>query len=107
MRGPSPGWRACGSHHEIPVFDRRVDRPALLTMAEAATRLGVSATTVRRMITRGLLPATQPVREAPWAIRREDLELETVQRTITAIKRGGRFHELSPTAQLSLEESHT
>jgi excisionase family DNA binding protein len=38
-----------------------VDRQALLTMADAATRLGVSATTVRRMITRGLLPATQPV----------------------------------------------
>ena len=58
------------SHHQIPVFDRSVDRPALLTLADAATRLGVSATTVRRMITRGLLPATQPVREAPWTIRR-------------------------------------
>jgi excisionase family DNA binding protein len=94
-------------HHVIPVFDRHVDRPALLTMADAAMRLGVSATTVRRMITRGLLPATQPVREAPWAIRREDLELETVQRTVTAIKRGGALPRTQPAAQLRLEESHT
>jgi excisionase family DNA binding protein len=95
------------SHHHIAAFDRSVDRRALLTMAEAAMRLGVSATTVRRMITRGLLPATQPVREAPWAIRREDLELETVQRTVAAIKWGGALPRTRATAQLSLEESHT
>lgn len=95
------------SHHHIPAFDRSVDRPALLTMADTATRLGVSATTVRRMITRGLLPATQPVREAPWAIRREDLDRETVQRTVAAIKRGGALPRTRATVQLSLEESHT
>ena len=94
------------SHHQIPAFDRSVDRPALFTMADAATRLGVSATTVRRMITRGLLPATQPVRDAPWAIRREDLDLETVQRTVATIKRGGALPRTRTTAQLSLEESH-
>jgi len=33
------------SYQHIPVFDRGVDRQALLTMAEAATRLGVSPTT--------------------------------------------------------------
>jgi excisionase family DNA binding protein len=95
------------SHHRIPAFDRRVDRQALLTMADAATHLSVSATTIRRMITRGLLPATQPVRDAPWAIRREDLDLETVQRTVAAIKRGGALPRTRATAQLSLEESHT
>jgi excisionase family DNA binding protein len=94
-------------HHQIPTFDRRVDRQALLTMADAATRLGVSPTTVRRLITRGLLPATQPVRDAPWAIRCEDLERETVQRTVAAIKRGGVLPRTRATAQLSLEESHT
>jgi hypothetical protein len=76
-------------------------------MADAAIRLGVSPTTVRRLITRGLLPATQPVRDAPWAIRPEDLDLETVQRTVVAIKRGGALPRTRATAQLSLEESHT
>jgi excisionase family DNA binding protein len=84
-----------------------VDRAALLTMADAAARLGVSPTTVRRMITRGLLPATQPVRDAPWAIRREDLDLETVQRTVAVIKRGGGLPRARATAQLSLEDSRT
>jgi excisionase family DNA binding protein len=95
------------SHHRIPAFDRRVDRDALLTMADAATQLGISATTVRRMITRGLLPATQPVREAPWAIRGEDLDLETVQLTVAAIKRGGALPRTRATVQLTLEESRT
>jgi excisionase family DNA binding protein len=95
------------SHQHIPAFDRSVDRQALLTMADAATRLGVSPTTVRRMVTRGLLPARQPIRDAPWAIRREDLELEAVQRTVEAIKRGGALPRTQTTAQLSLEDSHT
>jgi Recombinase zinc beta ribbon domain/Helix-turn-helix domain len=94
-------------HHQIPIFDRLVDRQALLMMADAAIRLGVSPTTVRRLITRGLLPATQPVRDAPWAIRREDLDLDTVQRTVVAIKRGEALPRTRATAQLSLEESHT
>jgi hypothetical protein len=76
-------------------------------MADAATRLGVSATTVRRMITRGLLPATQPVREAPWAIRGENLDLETLQQTVAAIKRGGSLPRTRATVQLTLEESRT
>ena len=46
------------------------------------------------MITRGLLPATQPVASA-LGDSTGDLELETVQRTIAAVKRGGRFRELA------------
>src|SRR5881296_3961121 len=95
------------SHRHIPAFDRSVDRSALLTMADAATLLDVSPTTVRRMITTGLLPATQPVLYAPWAIRREDLELETVRRTVAAIKRGGALPQTPSAGQLSLEDSRT
>jgi hypothetical protein len=47
------------SRHQISAFDRSMDRPALLTIADAATLLDVSPTTVRRMITTGLLPATR------------------------------------------------
>ena len=60
-------------YHEIPAFDRSVDRQDTLTIAGAAAALGISATTVRRLIVLGLLPATQPVLYAPWTIRREDL----------------------------------
>jgi len=95
------------SRYQISAFDPSADRPALLTIADAATLLDVSPTTVRRMITTGLLPATQPVLYAPWAIRREDLELETVRRTVAAIKRGGALPQTPSAGQLSLEDSRT
>jgi hypothetical protein len=76
-------------------------------MAEAATTLGVSATTIRRMITHGLLPAHQPVEHAPWAIQHEDLALEQVQRAVAAIKRGARLPPTAAPAQLALDNSTT
>lgn len=93
--------------YRIPAFDPSRDRLATLTMAEAATALGISATTIRRMITRGLLPARQPIEHAPWAIRREDLELEPVQRTVAAIKRGATLPRTVALAQLTLDNSTT
>ncbi len=94
-------------HHEIPVFDRAVDRRALLTIAEAATTLGVSAGTVRRMLVARILPGTQPVAHAPWAIQAADLTLEPVQRAITAVKRGGTLPRPGAPTQLTLNKSHT
>lgn len=93
--------------HQIPAFDPSRDRLTTLTMAEAATTLGVSATTIRRMIKHGLLPAHQPVEHAPWAIRDEDLALEQVQRAVAAIKRGGTLPRTAATAQLTLDNSTT
>jgi DNA invertase Pin-like site-specific DNA recombinase len=95
------------SYHRIPAFDRGTDRQHTMTAAAAATVLGVSTTTVRRMIKLGLLPATQPVLHAPWTIRREDLERETVQRAVAAIKAGGALPRTAEDRQLTLEESTT
>jgi excisionase family DNA binding protein len=93
--------------HQIAAFDPSRDRLTTLTMAEAATTLGVSATTIRRMITHGLLPAHQPVEHAPWAIQHADLALERVQRTVAAIKRGGTLPRTAAPAQLALDNSTT
>jgi excisionase family DNA binding protein len=93
--------------HGIAAFDRAADRPGILTIAGAASVLGVSPTTVRRMITQGMLPATQPVLHAPWAIRQEDLERDTVQRAIVAIKAGRAFPRTLDDGQLTLNESTT
>jgi excisionase family DNA binding protein len=92
--------------HGIPVFDRAAPTP-WLTMAEAATVLGISAMTTRRLIVQKILPATQPVPYAPWAIHREDLERPPVQRAVAAIKDGRRSPQPSPDAQLILTNSIT
>jgi excisionase family DNA binding protein len=78
-----------------------------LTIAEASKVLGVSAATVRRMITMGLLSATQPVVHAPWAIREDDLQRDGVQRVIDAIKRGGALPRTEVPGQLTFENSTT
>ncbi|MGH7320250.1 MAG: helix-turn-helix domain-containing protein [Candidatus Rokuibacteriota bacterium] len=95
------------SHHDIPVFTPAPEGPKLLTLGEAAKRLGVNKPAVRRLITLGLLPATQPVLYAPWAIRPEDLETEAMQRATTALRRGETLPRTPAANQLTFENSTT
>jgi DNA invertase Pin-like site-specific DNA recombinase len=77
------------SHHQLPGFDPGVVARRL-TLEQTAERCGVSATVVRKLITRGLLPATQVVAAAPWEISIESLDLPAVRSAITAVRGGGR-----------------
>lgn len=54
-----------------------------------------------------MLPATQPVPYAPWAIRREDLALQQVQRAAEAMKKERRLPQPALENQLTLTNSHT
>ncbi len=92
--------------HQIPAVDRTASAK-LLTIVDAATALGVSPMTIRRLITGKVLPATQPVPYAPWAIRREDLALEQVQRAAEAVKQGRRLPQPASANQLTLSNSQT
>jgi hypothetical protein len=58
---------------------------------EAAQRLQVSDTVVERLIRRGILPARQVVKYAPWVIEEKDLELPTVQAAVQAVQKGKRI----------------
>jgi len=93
--------------YSIPVFDRSTAGLTLLTMEQAATTLNVSAMTIRRLIIRKVLPATQPVPYAPWAIRRDDLDLPAVRHAIEAITKEGRLPPPRSEAQLSFMKSTT
>jgi excisionase family DNA binding protein len=93
--------------YSIPVFDRSTAGLTLLTMEQAATTLNVSAMTIRRLIIRKVLPATQPVPYAPWAIRRDDLDLPVVRHAIEAIRKDGRLSLPDSGAQLSFMKSTT
>jgi excisionase family DNA binding protein len=94
--------------HDIPVYTPSPESATSpLTIEQAARALGVSTTTVRRLIASGRLPATQPVPYAPWAIRREDLDGAGLQCVLQAVKSGRRLPRTSPESQLPLIESRT
>jgi excisionase family DNA binding protein len=88
--GPGNTWnegrvRSARDTHGIPQCDRTQPREHV-TLDEAARQLGVSPTTVRRLIATRQLPARQVVRYAPWEIPRDALASDVVRRTISAIK---------------------
>jgi excisionase family DNA binding protein len=88
--GPGNTWnegrvRSARDSHGIPACD--VNRPREhVTLEEAARYLGVSPTTVRRLILTNRLPARQVVRFAPWEISRDALTSDAVRRAVSAIK---------------------
>jgi hypothetical protein len=65
-------------------------REGWLTLEEAAQKLEVSHTVVKRLIRRGLLPARQVVQCAPWVIEEKALELPAVKAAIQRIHNGKR-----------------
>ena len=73
-------------YHELPNNKvSRADLP-MITMEEAAHRLGISPTSVRRLIDQQLIPAVQVVACAPWEIPVEALKTEAVQKAVVNIK---------------------
>jgi excisionase family DNA binding protein len=65
------------NHASLPV----------VTLEEAAYRLGISSTSVRRLIDQKVLPATQVVSCAPWEIPTESLKGEAVLKAVNSIKK--------------------
>lgn len=79
--------RAYRSYHDFPALDRSGDKPGeMVTLNEAADILGVCAMTVRRLIGRGVLPATQAAPSVPWSIRRSALDEPSVREAVQASK---------------------
>jgi excisionase family DNA binding protein len=93
--------------HDIPVYTRPPEGAGPLTIGQAAHVLGVSTTTVRKLIVSGRLAATQPAPYAPWAIRREDLDSTGLLRVLHAVKSGRRLPRTTSEAQLPLIDSRT
>jgi DNA invertase Pin-like site-specific DNA recombinase len=63
----------------IPAFDLSIERPKTISVEETALRLGIGVDSVRRLIRRGLIAATQLMPGAPWQVRVDGLESETVR----------------------------
>ena len=80
---------ACQYHH-LPPFDPNHPRNDSVTLREAAQRLNVGLTIVRRMIAEKKLPASQVVACAPWQIPVDALESEAVRKEVEKIQSGVR-----------------
>jgi hypothetical protein len=98
---------ALRNHQGIAVFTPALDHADRLTLADAAKRLGVSTAAARRLVTRGLLPATQPVPYAPWSIRADALDTEAVQQAVHVVQRGQALPRTPAPNQLTFENSTT
>ena len=80
--------RVCSlrNHHKLPAYDASRDPANILTLDQAAERLGVSPTVVRHLIQSQTIPATQVVPRAPWQIPAAALESFEVKQAAMDIK---------------------
>jgi DNA invertase Pin-like site-specific DNA recombinase len=74
----------------IRAYAPAVDRQQWMTMRDAAKYAGVSHHFMRTLIQRGVLPAKQVVPDAPWQIRRADLDTAAVRAAIAGRHSTGR-----------------
>lgn len=82
--------RSARNYWKLPVFDPSHRAESMLTMDQAAERLGICHKSVRRLIERKLLPATQIIATAPWEIPEASLSSPVVIKEIQRIKSGRR-----------------
>jgi excisionase family DNA binding protein len=78
--------RSAREYQQLPAFDSNHPRKDFVTLREAAQRLGLSLTIVRRLIAEKKLPATQVITYAPWQISAEALDSEAVRAEVENIK---------------------
>jgi DNA invertase Pin-like site-specific DNA recombinase len=78
-------------YHRLPAHDpaqRSTD--SVLTLEQAAHSLGISDTSVRRLIKQQKLPAHQIVSAAPWEIPADALNSDVVRQAVRRIQQRGR-----------------
>src|SRR5262249_2637117 len=78
---------------DIRAYAPAVDREQWMTMRDAAKYAGVSHHFVRTLIQPGVLPGKQVVPDAPWQIRRADLDSHAVRAAIAGRHSTGRPRE--------------
>ena len=82
--------RSAREYQQLPAFDPNHVREDFVTLREAAQRLGVSLTIVRRLISEKKLPASQVITCAPCQIPAGALDSATVRAEVENIKNGVR-----------------
>jgi hypothetical protein len=93
--------------HRIHGYASRTKDGSCLTMDEAAKRAAVSRHAIRTLVQRGLLPARQIMRDAPWQILVSDLDSPAVQEALRARRSSPKRPCRDSVNQLELEISTT
>jgi len=65
--------------------------PEVLSMQQAAQYCGVSSTTIKRLVSSGLLNRDQVAPWAPWEIKRVDLESEVIRQALAYLQATGKL----------------
>jgi DNA invertase Pin-like site-specific DNA recombinase len=76
-------------NHDIAGQTRATRDPEILSLGRAAKEFRVSDTTIKRLVTSGLLTVEQVAPWAPWEIRRADLEAEPIRTILERLRRTG------------------
>ena len=91
MRWTRQAVKAARNKAAIPGGDHPRADPDVLSLNAAARHLGVSDTTIRRLVETGKLINRQTVPWAPWEVRRQDLEADPVRGIVEHLRRTGRL----------------
>ena len=78
-------------NHGVPGQKRSKPNPEILSMGQAARYCEVSQTTIKRLVSSGVLPKEQVVPWAPWEIRRVDLDSEPVRGIVEHLHETGKL----------------
>jgi DNA invertase Pin-like site-specific DNA recombinase len=76
-------------NHDIAGHTRATPDPEILSLGRAAKEFRVSDTTIKRLVTAGLLEIEQVAPWAPWEIRRADLESAPIRSVLEHLRRTG------------------
>lgn len=88
---------------QLPAFDSNLQDHSMLTLEQAAKRLSLSPPSVRRLIERKVISATQLVEYAPWLIPAAQLSTASVKRAATAIRERRRLPRNVDDSQTNLD----
>lgn len=73
-------------YHDLPNNKPDPANLPVVTLEEAAHRLGISSTSVRRLVDQKLIPAVQVIACAPWEIPVDALDDEAVRKAVMKVK---------------------
>jgi len=94
--------RTLRSYHKIAPY-RKNKESSLITLREAAEKLGVCDQSIRSLIQQEIIKAEQIVSCAPWAIPAKEIEKEEVKIAVERIKDGANRRKSSSRCEAQIE----